>query len=53
MNGEMILKQAAAVVGNRKETYGEPIASMTAIAKRWSITLGHPVTPAQAVSRHE
>ena len=43
----MMLKQAAAVVGNRRETYGEPMPSMTAIAKRWSITLGHPITPSQ------
>ena len=47
MNGEMMLKQAAAIVGNRRETYGEPSASMTAIAKRWSITLGQPITPSQ------
>jgi hypothetical protein len=47
MTAEMLLKQAAAVVANRRETYGEPRASMEAIARRWSLTLGHPVTPAQ------
>jgi len=47
MNGEVMLKQAAAVVANRREIYGDPAASMTAIAKRWSITLGQPITPAQ------
>lgn len=47
MNGEMLLKQAAAIVGNRRETYGEPSASMSAIAKRWSVTLNQPITPAQ------
>lgn len=47
MNGEMLLRQAAAVVANRRETYGEPAPAMEAIAKRWSITLGQPVTAAQ------
>ena len=47
MTGELMLKQAAAVVANRRETYGDPVTSMTAIAQRWSITLEHPITPAQ------
>jgi len=47
MNGESMLKQAAAVVANRRETYGDPVVAMTAIARRWSITLGRPVTPTQ------
>ena len=47
MNGEMMLKQAAAVVANRRESYGDPVASMTAIAKRCSITLGQTITPAE------
>jgi len=47
MNGEMILKQAAAVIANRRDSYGDPTASMTAIARRWSITLGQTITPAQ------
>ena len=47
MTGEMLLGQAAAVVANRRETYGDPAASMSAIARRWSITLGRPITPAQ------
>jgi len=47
MNGEMMLKQAAAIVANRRESYGDPAASMTSIAKRWSITLGQTITPAQ------
>ena len=47
MPGELMLKQAAAVVANRRETYGDPVTSMTAIAQRWSITLEHPITPAQ------
>jgi hypothetical protein len=47
MTAELLLKQAAAVVANRRETYGDPRTSMEAIAKRWSLTLGHTVTPAQ------
>ena len=47
MSGELMLRQAAAVVANRRETYGDPVTSMTAIAQRWSITLEHPITPAQ------
>ena len=42
-----MLRQAAAVVANRRETYGDPVTSMTAIAQRWSITLDQPITPAQ------
>lgn len=47
MIAEMLLKHAAAVVVNRRETYGCPRTSMEAIAKRWSLTLGHTVTPVQ------
>jgi len=47
MSGEMMLKQAAAVVANRRESYGDPLIAMDAVAKRWSITLGQPVSPAQ------
>lgn len=47
MTGEMLLRQAAAVVANRRETYGEPAQAMETIARRWSITLGQPITGAQ------
>ena len=47
MNGEMMLKQAAAIVANRRATYGDPAESMATIAKRWSITLGQPIAPSQ------
>lgn len=49
MNGEMLLKHAAGVMANRRGSYGDPSESMTAIAKRWSLTLGVPVTAAQVV----
>ena len=47
MTGELMLKQAAAAVANRRDVYGDPVASMTAVARRWSITLDQPITPAQ------
>ena len=47
MTGELMLRQAAAVVANRRDIYGDPATSMTAVARRWSITLEHPITPAQ------
>jgi hypothetical protein len=49
MNSEMLLKHAAGVVANRRDTYGEASEAMNAIAKRWSLTLGVPVTAAQVV----
>ena len=47
MKGELMLRQAAAVVANRRDIYGDPVTSMTAVARRWSITLDQPITPAQ------
>lgn len=47
MNGELMLRQAANVVANRRAAYGEPRSSMDLVARRWSITLGLTVTPAQ------
>jgi hypothetical protein len=44
-----MLRQAARVVGQRRRAYGDPVASMAAVAARWSITLGQPVTSAQVV----
>ena len=49
MSGKAMLNHAAAVVADRSAAYGTPSKSMELLAKRWSITLGHPVTPAQAV----
>ena len=49
MSGESMLKHAASVLAERSKTYGEPGKAMAAIAARWSLTLGHPVTPAQVV----
>jgi hypothetical protein len=49
MSGSAILDEAATVIAERADAYGPPAASMAAIAARWSITLGRPVTPAPVV----
>ena len=47
MNGAMLLQHAAGVIENRERIYGPPAESFEAIAARWSLVLGIPVTPAQ------
>ena len=47
MTGELLLRQAATIVANRRAVYGDPASSMDLVARRWSITLGLTVTPAQ------
>lgn len=47
MTGEKMLKRAADLVASRRAAYGEPVTSMAAVAARWSLTLGHSITPAQ------
>ena len=49
MSTDATLKRAAIILAERAKTYGDPRQSMAAIAARWSITLGHPVTAAQVV----
>ena len=49
MSGETMLRHAASVVAERRTIYGDPAASMATVAKRWSITLGRPITPAEVV----
>lgn len=49
MNGEAMLLAAASVVEQRRQAYGEAGPLMAAVAARWSITLGHPITSAQVV----
>ena len=44
-----ILDHAAGIIADRRATYGDPATSMTAIAARWSVTLGHPVSPAEVM----
>jgi hypothetical protein len=49
MSGETMLKHAASVVAERRKIYGEPAAAMAVVARRWSITLGRRITPAEVV----
>ena len=48
MSGASMLRRAAVTFAERSQAYGSPARTMEILAKRWSITLGHPVTPAQA-----
>lgn len=48
-SGEAMLIEAARIVAERRVAYGHPATSMAAIAARWSVTLGVPVTPATVV----
>jgi hypothetical protein len=49
MSGEIMLKHAASVVAERRNIYGDPTVSMATVARRWSITLGRTITPAEVV----
>ena len=49
MTARQILEHTAEVVDARRKAYGPPDAILAAIAARWSLTLGHSVTPAEVV----
>jgi Domain of unknown function (DUF6378) len=49
VSGGAMLLEAAKVVEQRRQAYGEPAPLMATVAARWSITLGQPVTAAQVV----
>ena len=49
MSAQAMLEHAADILAERSKTYGYPRQSMSAIAARWSITLGRAVTPAEVV----
>jgi hypothetical protein len=42
-----ILGHTAKVLEERRDDYGDPVEQFRAIADRWSITLGMPITPSQ------
>ena len=42
-----ILGHTAKVLEERRDDYGDPAEQFKAIADRWSITLGTPITPEQ------
>jgi len=47
MSAGQTLERASNILAERAAAYGDASASMSAIAARWSLTLGHAVTPAQ------
>ena len=47
MTSWSILGHTAKVLEERRDDYGDPAEQFKAIADRWSITLGTPVSPAQ------
>ena len=47
INAEATLNEAGRIVADRRVAYGDPASSMAAIAARWSVTLGVPVSPAK------
>ena len=49
MSAATLLDQAFCIERERQAAYGDAGKAMAAIAARWSLTLGHPVTPAQVV----
>ena len=49
MSAATLLDQASCIERERQAAYGDADKAMVAIAARWSLTLGHPVTPAQVV----
>jgi Domain of unknown function (DUF6378) len=49
MNADVFLQHAAAVVRDRRRSYGEPLDLFEHVATRWSLVLGVTITPAQAM----
>ena len=47
MTSWSILGHTAKVLEERRDDYGDPAEQFKAIADRWSITLGTPITPTQ------
>lgn len=49
MSRAALLDRAAQVLETRAKAYGSATTSFAAVAARWSLTLGRPVTPAEVV----
>ena len=47
MTSWSILGHTAKVLEERRDDYGDPTEQFRAIADRWTITLGTPITPSQ------
>ena len=48
-SSEKFLKHVANVIAERSTQYGDAATNMSAIAARWSATIGREITPAQVV----
>ena len=46
---EIFLRHVAQVIAERSVQYGDAGSNMSAIARRWSATLGREISPAQVV----
>jgi hypothetical protein len=49
MSAEQLLEHAADIVTRRRREYGEPVDLFRQVAKRWALTLGTEISPAQVV----
>ena len=49
MSAAQLLEHAADLVTRRRREYGEPVDLFEQVAKRWSLTLGTKLSPAQVV----
>jgi Domain of unknown function (DUF6378) len=49
MRAEQLLEPAADIVTRRRREYGEPVDLFEQVAKRWPLTLGTQISPAQVV----
>ena len=49
LNVEFLPQPVRHPIAERSTQYGDASSNMAAIATRWSVTLGHEVTPAQVV----
>ncbi|OYW56045.1 MAG: hypothetical protein B7Y80_03065 [Hyphomicrobium sp. 32-62-53] len=49
MTTDTFLAATARVLTERRAAYGPADTAMEAIAARWSVTLGRPISPAQVV----
>lgn len=49
MTTDTFLANLARVLAERRAAYGPAEIAMEAIAARWSVTLGRPISPAQVV----
>lgn len=46
---DAVLREDGKLIAHRRESYGDPAEFFQAVAKRWTLTLGIPVTPEEAV----